>query len=68
MFRVSYEFRPNDPEFANAPENSEEFDTQEEADAYAANVRAYGGRVTEEYELTPSQAHSANENRHCRDL
>jgi hypothetical protein len=64
MFKVSYESRPDDPEFANAPDTSQVFDTEEDASAFAATVRENGGRVTEDYEMSESECVHFNMNCH----
>ena len=64
MFKVTIDPHPGDPEFANAPYWSEVFDTQEKADAWIANVKQYGAKIIEVYEMSDSECYHFNMNCH----
>jgi hypothetical protein len=65
MIHVTIDSNPGDPEYANQPYWHEVFDTQEEADTWMANVRAHGGAIIEDYEMSDSQCYAHNVNAHC---
>jgi hypothetical protein len=62
MFKVTIEY-PYIKGLGQKPDDSEVCDTQEEAEAYVAKVREYGG-IADWYEMSDSQCYHHNMNVH----
>lgn len=67
MYCVTYDLNPDDPEFANAPESRDIFDTKAEADFAMAQIRECGGRVTGDWEMSGNECYNHNVSIHCPD-